>query len=94
MHSGILAAWTGFSIQGESEWGWLLGIMVAGWLGIRWWSAQIEKQFERASPLENERVKNEGVQRQQGGVNWDLSGLLKWLLLLFVLACAILVTLL
>jgi hypothetical protein len=61
MHTGILAAWTGLAIQGGSTWVWLLGLITASWVGIRWWSARIEKQFERESPTENEVVK-----RQEG----------------------------
>jgi hypothetical protein len=89
MHSGILSAWIPGQFVGGDKIAWLGGLIVVGWLVIRWWSAKIAKQFERDSS-----TVNEGVKRQQGGVNWDLGGLLKLLLLLFVLACAILATLL
>jgi hypothetical protein len=87
MHIGLLAAWTGLSIQGGDTWGWLLGLIIVGWLGIRWWSARIAQQFERDSPPESEAVK-----RQATGTDWQVGGLLKLLLGLFLLAMALLIS--
>jgi hypothetical protein len=89
MHYSILAAWTGLAIQEGGTWVWLLVIIICCWIGVRWWSARIGKQFEREPQTENEVVK-----RKEEVVDWKLSGLLKLLLLLFVLACVVLVALL
>jgi hypothetical protein len=60
-----------------------VGLLVVGWLGIRWWSAQIAQQFDRELPHGDE-----GVNQKHEPVEWKLGGLLMLLLLLFVLALA------
>jgi len=80
MHYVFLNPWPG-GISFENSGvlplvGWLVGLIIIGWLGINWWSAHIGRQFERnptATP--------------QPTTNWNLSGLAKALLLLFVAAC-------
>jgi hypothetical protein len=89
MPYSLLAAWTGFAIQGGDTWGWLLALVVGGWIGIRWWSAQIAQQFEREQPREHEVAS-----KSEARVDWKLGGLVKLLLLLFLLACVTLVLLL
>jgi hypothetical protein len=56
--------------------GWFVVLLVVGWLSINWWSAHIARQFER-----------DPTATPQPTTDWNLSGLAKALLLLFVTAC-------
>jgi hypothetical protein len=85
MHTGILAAWIPAQFVGADKLGWFVGVLVVGWLGVRWWSAQIAQQFDREPPQGDERVN-----KKHEPVEWKLGGLLTLLLLLFVLALVIL----
>ena len=67
----LLGAWSSFNFSGGSILVWLFGLIAVGWLGLQWWSAHIEKQFERDQPA---RAK----------VKWRLADLLKLLVLLFL----------
>lgn len=79
MHSVFLNPWPGgisFEKSGVLPLvGWLVGLLVVGWVGIHWWSAHIGRQFERDPTA------------MPPTTDWNLSGLAKALLLLFVAAC-------
>lgn len=78
MHSILLNPWVGFSTDNSGVLpfvSWLVGLLIVGWLGIKWWGAHIARQFERDPTA------------PPPATDWHLSGLAKLLLLLFVAAC-------
>jgi hypothetical protein len=72
----LLGAWSSFHFSGGSLLLWLFGLIAIGWLGIQWWSAHLEKQFERDQPAKTH-------------VKWRLVDLLKLLVLLFLILVGI-----